>query len=596
MVATEDTPLLGQAPRPARYTSWRHVGLAVLALAIASCCLTALVPATPEPALDTTLAEFDLIVVGAGPAGSVFASKIVQATNFTVLLIEAGDASQRELGGETFISFHGKEMPYTPFDVPYYWSDVSRLTDYHWNVPNVLIAKALGGCGIHNAMLYVRALPSDIVAWGLAPTWTWPKALAIYLATEAFAGPKVEHHGYDGIVQTSAPTQMDGLSNQFLAACTQRGVPTSSDFNAPNERLGAGTYHFNIRHGMRESAAKAFLGPFIAKKLPEEVHNRLHLWLNTTVERVDLEGGVAKGVFVHTANGGTQYIASKRGVVLTAGAIHTPKLLTLSGVAAANVLEALDIPVQVDAPLVGGNLQDHPAIAMTFAASHPLQINFSLAWDDYLETRGGWLSTTGLSAGAFFASPGRTVPDLQLTFFPRKSEPVWATREPGEEVLFTIALLSPEARNRVVVTSKNASEPCRVDSEIPEAASEHLSEADARRLLFGIAIVRDLAIAPALAPLLGGENMPGAALESDDELVAWVYANVYRNSHWVGSAKMGSDASNSVVSASLRVWNTSNLFVADASVIPVIPNGNVHSTVVMVATHAATLIADAIKA
>ncbi|KDO30520.1 hypothetical protein SPRG_04421 [Saprolegnia parasitica CBS 223.65] len=509
--------------------------------------------------------------------GSVLASKLVQATNWSVLLLEAGDASQRELGGESFISFEGKDMPYTPFDVPYYWSDVSRMASFHWDVPGVFVAKALGGCGIHNAMLYVRALPSDIAAWGLAPTWTWATALAIYLATEAFDGPRVAHHGYDGIVQTSAPAQIDGLSNQFLAACAQRGIPASSDFNAPDQRLGAGIYHFNIRHGMRESAAKAFLGPFINKKLDAATRARLHVRLNTTVERVSLQDGVARGVHVRAAHDELQFIASKRGVVLTAGAIHTPKLLTLSGLAAKEVLRDLGIPVAVDLPLVGRNLQDHPAIAMTYTASHPLNINMTMAWDDYLTRRGGWLSTTGLS----------------LTFFPRKSEPQWATT-PGDEVLFTIALLTPEARNQVVVTSRNASVACHVTSEIPEAASEHLSETDARKLLFGIAIVRDLVQAPALAPLLGGESMPGAAIASDDALLAWVFANVYRNSHWVGSAKMGSSPIDSVVSPSLRVWNTTNLFVADASVIPVIPNGNVHSTVVMVATHAATLVAAAL--
>ncbi|OQS06045.1 choline dehydrogenase, partial [Thraustotheca clavata] len=529
------------------------------------------------------------------------------STNLSVLLLEAGDASQYELGGKDLISFDGKEMPYTPFDVPYYWSDVSLMPQYHWNVSNVFVAKALGGCGIHNAMLYVRALPSDIDSWQLGPTWTWDIALNIYLSIESYIGSIVPYHGYNGTVQTSKKklffgakmielatlTEIDSLSNQFLAACIQKGIPLTNDFNAPDKRIGAGVYNFNIRNGIRESAAKVFLSPLLTNGVSK--HPRFTLLLNTTAENIQLDNGNAKGAVVINARGEREFIRASRAVVVTAGAIHTPKLLTLSGIAAKDILNDLDIPIQVDSPLVGKNLQDHPAIAMNFKASHPLTMNISHAWEDYLSSRRGWLSTTGLSTGAFFATPGSTIPDLQLTFFPRKSEPQWASNASEQEILFTIALLNPEARNRVVVKSKVAHEPCEVMPEIPEATSEHLSDMDAHKLLYGIEIVRELVKAAALAPLLGDELMPGGNLQSKKVLLNWIHFNVYRNSHWVGSAKMGSDPSTSVVSPSLLVWNTSNLFVADASVIPNIPNGNVHSTVVMVASHASKLIASMIS-
>ncbi|CAK4721589.1 unnamed protein product [Aphanomyces euteiches] len=164
--------------------------------------------------------QFDVIVIGGGPAGSVVASKLIELTNLSVLLIEAGEATQKSLGGTHFININSQSMPYTPFDVPFYWNHVAHMETFHWNVPNTFLAKALGGCGIHNAMLYgneldftanalrlsvVRALPEDIETWNMKPTWTWETANDIYLATEAFDGPKgLDFHGYNGLVQTSA--------------------------------------------------------------------------------------------------------------------------------------------------------------------------------------------------------------------------------------------------------------------------------------------------------------------------------------------------------------------------------------------------------
>ncbi|KAF0731473.1 hypothetical protein Ae201684P_006674 [Aphanomyces euteiches] len=537
--------------------------------------------------------QFDVIVIGGGPAGSVVASKLIELTNLSVLLIEAGEATQKSLGGTHFININSQSMPYTPFDVPFYWNHVAHMETFHWNVPNTFLAKALGGCGIHNAMLYVRALREDIETWNMKPTWTWETANDIYLATEAFDGPKgLDFHGYNGRVQTTRPELTEPLSQAFLDGCKQLGFPTSSDFNAPGERLGAGWYHFNIRNGVRDSAAATFLQPLLENRPPN-----FQLALNSMVEKINIDEATGRAVSVNVrlSTGKSTTIEANRAIVLTAGAVHTPKLLTLSGIASKDVLANLDIPVVADLPLVGNNLQDHPVIAMTFQATSPLNINLTAAWEQYIASKNGRLSTTGLAAGAFLTTPGGTSPELQLTFFPRLSEPQWSTEAPENQILITIALLAPEARNRVVVVSNQIDTPVIITPEIPQATNEHLTPLDAHKLVHGIRVVREIAATLALSQFAGAEIMPGLKVTSTDDLIEWIYATAYRNSHWVGTAKMGTSPSNGVVNQRLQVMNVSNLYVADASVIPIIPNGNVHSTVVMVASNAAKILADDLK-
>ena len=191
---------------------------------------------------------FDFIVVGGGPAGSVVTRSLVDA-GARVLLLEAGPATQYSIGGNDI--FGG---PITRFDVPLLWSSITK--DYFWsdiNVPQVLIAKALGGCGIVNGMLYIRAIAHDIHRWGIRG-WTWELLSDKYQELEnyiSFGNNNIDttlaisnYHGTKGPITTARPTYMDDLGPKFVSSAVQQGIDFNSDFNQPNKRY----YHYYYYH------------------------------------------------------------------------------------------------------------------------------------------------------------------------------------------------------------------------------------------------------------------------------------------------------------------------------------------------------------
>ncbi|KUF88640.1 hypothetical protein AM588_10001870 [Phytophthora nicotianae] len=528
----ERSPLLRPGvQRIGRRTRLLVSGLALLLLFAGGAACVAIVLRLLRPGALSTITplvlseEYDAIVIGGGPAGSVVAKLLSDDPWRRVLLVEAGNASQTQLGGK-----------------------VGRL--------NLL-----------------RALPSDLRRWQME-NWTWEKALDIYLSIEDFDGPNSSYHSKQGFIRTSPPALALDMSREFIEACVELGIPRTADFNAPDGRYGAGYYHFNTRDGVRESAAKAFLGPILDSKTAESKRENFRLMLDTTVTHGE--------------------------VIVTAGAINTPKILMLSGLGNQDALKKAGLPLKKHLPRVGMNLQDHPVIGMVFEYKSPRVVDLKADLDSYFTATNakhtnvssfGLFGSAGLSTGAFLIPPGATLPEIQLTLFPRKSEPHMSNSaglDHMTEVVVTIALLHPLARSRVVlihdendyVDDNDIDDHLipRVVSEIPDAKPEHLRHGDVWKISWAIGVVREIA-----AKL-------GAEITSPKDLNDWVFDNVFRNSHWVGSASMANSEEEGVVDNHLRVFGIQNLRVADASVIPLIPNGNVHSTVVMVANRAAQIL------
>lgn len=538
----------------------------------------------------------DVVVVGGGAAGSVAAARLVDARLCVAVLEAGGPYRGRSAAFDRVWANANLDPPATrdalsPLDVPRLWGDVAAVGDLHWPIANAVIAKVLGGCGAHNAMLYVRATPDDVARWDCGG-WDWESVEAEYDALAAHLPSRV------------APSfEGDALAQAFLETATASGLGAVDDFNDAPARRGdvAGPFHVNVdARGRRASAYSSLLEPRLLSP-------RLRVVTGATVRRLIFDGGRCVGVEYGTEESPITSLAVGRraSVVLAAGALNTPRVLLASGVGPGGSV--------VDAPGVGRNLQDHPAVALTLELStdaffrDPGPLAAFLDGGDPARTL--WASP-GTSVGAFVRSRacGAGEPaDLQLTLFsPGQSEPHLAelldararNRTVKNTALVTVALLRPDARHSVRLNASDVHGPpilargprneawyapprcptCRTDTAWVE-------DGDADRLLDGVEIVRGLAATDPLRGAVAFVDGPPEAAARDDRR-SWIRTRALANSHWVGTCAMGDDDAD-VLDGDLRVRGLANVVVADASAIPLVPNGNVHSTVLVFARRAA---------
>ncbi|KAL3932765.1 MAG: hypothetical protein SGPRY_000569 [Prymnesium sp.] len=589
---------------------------------------------------------FDYVIVGGGSTGSTVAGRL-GASGWSVLVLEAGGETQHVLGGRKGVA--GK---WTIFDIPLGWvqacvvlSDHRWSKDFQWEVPSdppPAIARGLGGCGIHNAMLYMRGRPGDFEAWGKG--WKWEDVLPYYIRSEdnTRLGDS-EFHGRGGPVSVS-DVYIDNISRAFVESCVASGLPLNQDFNGP-ERVGAGPYQFLIR-------ATLFSHP---RHTP---HHALHTHLLATfhlvtvythalVSRVLFDGKRAVGVeYVRgknpTATAPRLRVMARREVVLCAGAINTPKLLQLSvsGVGDRSLLERLEIPVIHHNPNVGRSATDGVYAIMQWAS---IGGDFDNAYcSDQLErwARGdnsSVFSSPGVSVGAFLRSVTLALcsanvdaaaatavvvvvrmavdvlakvvvaaamlptilvrrspyaqggePDVQLTIHPwDKYGRTWAGRY-RHFATMEIANNHPRSRGRVAIRSASFSAP-------PLFEGLYLSDInDSLALLWAVREVRKIVSLPPLRDMLQTELIPGAHLQSDSELLDSIKCGPqqFRSlgspacdrselpvNHHAGTCRLGDpQQGRAVVDYHLKVIGVEGLRIADASVMPRPPSGNTHAT------------------
>ena len=525
--------------------------------------------------------EADYIVVGAGSAGCVVAARLTEDKSARVLLLEAGGADSNPwihipLG-------YGKTITDKRVNWMYETEPDPNLNGRRVFWPR---GKVLGGSSSINGLLYVRGQQEDFAHWRQLGNegWAWDDVLPYFKRSEQRIGPGDDAlHGRDGALAVSDLPDRPPLAEAYIQAASECGIARTEDFNGARQE-GVGYYHVTARNGRRSSASVAFLRP--AMKRPN-----LQVLTGALAARVILQGKRAVGV-AFSQHGTAKQATARREVILCGGAINSPHLLLLSGIGPAAQVQAAGVPVRHDLPGVGQNLQDHFQARITYRCRFPVTINDVMlsrwrmvyAGLQYALARRGPLTVSAGTVGIFARTRADLPsPDVQFLLIPFSAD------RPGEGLnkfsgfLQNCCQLRPESRGEILLRSPDP-------TVYPAIFSNYLAtELDRQTLLAGLKLGRRIAARPAMQHWIVEENLPGAAAQSDDDLLA--HAKLYGGSifHPSGTCKMGRDRL-AVVDPQLRVHGLEALRVADAAIMPTVVSGNTNAACIMIGEKAADLI------
>ncbi|WP_030190940.1 GMC family oxidoreductase [Streptomyces violaceorubidus] len=498
---------------------------------------------------------YDYVVVGAGTAGSVVASRLSQDPDLRVLLLEAGDAQPLEL-----MSVPGAWPALMGSTAD--WAGVSTEQSFSGAVMPLPRGRALGGSSSINGLNFMRGHRSSYDRWPAlgAPGWGFEDLLPYFRRSETAAGRDAAVRGQEGPLRVGPPAAPNPVVAALVEGAVEAGHRRADDISSGLE-TGFGWCDNTIADGQRQSAADAYL--------PPAVRNRPNLQIVTgaLVTRLRLSDGRCTGVdYVvgdvrHTAR-------STREVVLAAGAIGTPHLLMVSGIGPRDHLLDVGVEPVLDLPGVGANLQDHAMSTLTYAARQPVPpcpVN-----------------PPGEGVGLVRVDPGAEGPDLQILFV---SLPYRAPSLPGPESGYTIgfSVMAPHSRGSVRLASPDPTVAPLVD---PNYLGD---ERDVTTMMAGLRIAREIGEAPALAPWRGEEAQPGPDVRDGDAVRDFLRRGLLAYFHYSGTCRIGSDDM-AVVDPDLLVRGIGGLRIADASVMPAIVSANTNATVYAIAERASDLL------
>ncbi|WP_027481966.1 GMC family oxidoreductase [Deinococcus pimensis] len=505
---------------------------------------------------------FDFIVVGAGSAGCVLARRLVEG-GARVLLLEAG-GHDRHLFVTAPAAF--SRLFGTRFDWNLHTEPQTHLNGRRLYWPR---GRVLGGSSAINATIWIRGARQDFDAWG--PGWTWADVLPAFRSIETFDGGESVTRGGSGPLPVGARRYTHALSHAFVASAVRAGYGVQRGFN-DGDLEGFGLFESNHRGGERVSAYRAFVAPILG-------HPGLTVRPDARVTRVLVEGGRAAGVELRV-QGRTETLRAG-GVILAAGAVHSPQLLMLSGVGPRAELARHGIDVRAHLPGVGENLQDHlavPVIARSKVPSLDRELGPG-ALLPYLRGREGALASNVAEAGGFVRSRADLpAPDLQFLFGPAYFRDHGRVRARGDHLSLGPVLVEPRSRGRLTLRPGDPWGAPLID---PAYLTD---ERDLDALAYGVAAAREILRASPLRELRGEEVLPAHARV--DEHIRAEAQTLY---HPVGTCRLGDDDL-AVVSRDLRVRGVDDLWVADASVMPVITRANTNAPSMMIGERAAALI------
>jgi choline dehydrogenase-like flavoprotein len=532
---------------------------------------------------ETIDGDYDYIIVGAGSAGCLLANRLSADPRRSVLLLEAG-------GRDDWIWYH--------IPVGYLFAIGNPRSDWMFKTEpeqglngrslNYPRGKVIGGSSSINAMIYMRGQAADYDHWrqhGLTG-WGWDDVLPYFKRHEDhFLAPNASHAA-GGELRIEAQRLSWGLLEAFRDAAAQAGIKPVADFNT-GDNEGSCYFHVTQKRGRRWSAARGFLKPAL------RASNNLRLEIGCQAERIDFDGRRAAGV-TWRQHGALRH-ARGHNVILAAGSIGSPHLLLLSGVGPAGHLQEHGIPVVIDRPGVGKNLQDHLQLRAIFKVSGVKTLNTSYhsllgrigMGLEYVLLRRGPLTMAPSQLGLFTRSdPSRERANIQFHVQPLSLDRFGEPLHTFPAFTASVCNVQPTSRGELRLRSADPAAP-------PTISPNYLSTDEDRRVAAdSLRVTRRIVAQPALAQYKPLEYLPGPSVGDDDASLIKAAGDIGTTIfHPVGTAKMGRDTDPlAVVDERLRVLGVEGLRVIDASVMPTITSGNTNAPTMMIAEKGAAFI------